>query len=426
MILIVDDKQENLFSLQKLLQLNLYEVETAASGEDALKKVLKKEYSLIILDVQMPSMDGYEVAETLNGYSKTRNIPIIFLSAVNIDKRFITQGYASGGVDYITKPFDPELLLLKVKTFYRLSEQTRELKETQAALSEEIEIRKEAEKALHDVNQGLEEKVKERTRELLQANRELEISNSELQQYASLASHDLQEPLRKIITFSHIIDERYLVNLQEAKKHMHKVIDSAERMRNLINDLLNYSKLSTTVQFSETELNIILKEAISDLELAIQEKHAIIEVDDLPTLEIIPGQMRQVFQNILSNALKFSKKDQPPRIRIWGEWLNDLNTSSSQNNAGNYYRLFIEDNGIGFNEMYLDKIFTIFQRLHGKQEYEGTGIGLAIVKKIIEKHDGLLQAKSKEGEGTTFIITLPAKRKTATPESALTEKDLLP
>lgn len=426
MILIVDDKQENLFSLQKLLQLNLYEVETAASGEDALKKVLKKEYSLIILDVQMPSMDGYEVAETLNGYSKTRNIPIIFLSAVNIDKRFITQGYASGGVDYITKPFDPELLLLKVKTFYRLSEQTRELKETQAALSEEIEIRKEAEKALHDVNQGLEEKVKERTRELLQANRELEISNSELQQYASLASHDLQEPLRKIITFSHIIDERYLVNLQEAKKHMHKVIDSAERMRNLINDLLNYSKLSTTVQFSETELNIILKEAISDLELAIQEKHAIIEVDDLPTLEIIPGQMRQVFQNILSNALKFSKKDQPPRIRIWGEWLNDLNTSSSQNNAGNYYRLFIEDNGIGFNEMYLDKIFTIFQRLHGKQEYEGTGIGLAIVKKIIEKHDGLLQAKSKEGEGTTFIITLPAKRKTATPESGLTEKDLLP
>ena len=426
MILIVDDKQENLFSLQKLLQLNLYEVETAASGEEALKKVLKKEYSLIILDVQMPSMDGYEVAETLNGYSKTRNIPIIFLSAVNIDKRFITQGYASGGVDYITKPFDPELLLLKVKTFYRLSEQTRELKETQAALSDEIEIRKEAEKALHDVNQGLEEKVKERTRELLQANKELEISNSELQQYASLASHDLQEPLRKIITFSHIIDDRYLVNLQEAKKHMHKVIDSAERMRNLINDLLNYSKLSTTVQFSETELNIILKEAISDLELAIQEKHAIIEVDDLPTLEIIPGQMRQVFQNILSNALKFSKKDQPPRIRIWGEWLNDLYTSSSPNNAGNYYRLFIEDNGIGFNEMYLDKIFTIFQRLHGKQEYEGTGIGLAIVKKIIEKHDGLLQAKSKEGEGTTFIITLPAKRKTPTPESALTEKDLLP
>lgn len=426
MILIVDDKQENLFSLQKLLQLNLYEVEAASSGEEALKKVLKKEYALIILDVQMPAMDGYEVAETLQGYSKTKNIPIIFLSAVNIDKRFITQGYESGGVDYITKPFDPELLLLKVKTFYRLSEQTRELKTMQSALSEEIEIRKEAEKALHDVNQGLEEKVKERTRELMQANRELEISNSELQQYASLASHDLQEPLRKIITFSQMINERYLVHHEEAKKHMHKVIDSAERMRILINDLLNYSRLSTTVQFSETDLNIILKEAISDLELAIQEKKATIEVEDLPILEIIPGQIRQVFQNILSNALKFSKKEQPPRIHIWGEWLNDLHLSSKNNDHNKYYRIFIEDNGIGFNEMYLDKIFTIFQRLHGKQEYEGTGIGLAIVKKIIEKHNGKLEAKSKEGEGTTFIITLPSKRKIVTPESALTEKDLLP
>lgn len=426
MILIVDDKPENLFSLQKLLQLNLYEVDVASSGEDALKKVLKKEYALIILDVQMPAMDGYEVAETLQGYSKTKNIPIIFLSAVNIDKRFITQGYASGGVDYITKPFDPELLLLKVKTFYRLSEQTRELQEMQAVLSEEIEFRKEAEKALHDVNQGLEEKVKERTIELLQANRELEISNSELQQYASLASHDLQEPLRKIITFSRIINDRYLVHPDEAKKHMLKVIDSAERMRNLINDLLNYSKLSTTVKFSETNLNIILKEAISDLELAIQEKNAHIEVEELASLQIIPGQIRQVFQNILSNALKFSKKGQPPRICIWGEWLDDLNNSASSNNVDKYYRIFIEDNGIGFNEIYLDKIFTIFQRLHGKQEYEGTGIGLAIVKKIIEKHDGMLQAKSKEGEGTTFIITLPSRHKTGTPDSALTEKDLLP
>lgn len=117
MILIVDDKPENLFSLKTLLLLNLYEVETAISGEEALKKILKNEYALIILDVQMPSMDGYEVAETLTGYSRSKDIPIIFLSAVNTDKRFITKGYASGAVDYVTKPFDPDLLLLKVKTF---------------------------------------------------------------------------------------------------------------------------------------------------------------------------------------------------------------------------------------------------------------------------------------------------------------------
>ncbi|MGZ3917138.1 MAG: response regulator, partial [Flavisolibacter sp.] len=125
MILIVDDTPENIFSLKTLLQLNLYEVDTAASGEEALKKILKKDYELVILDVQMPGMDGYEVAENITGYSKTKDIPIILLSAVNIDKRFITKGYASGGVDYITKPFDPDLLLLKVKTFCRLYEQTR-------------------------------------------------------------------------------------------------------------------------------------------------------------------------------------------------------------------------------------------------------------------------------------------------------------
>src|SRR6478736_4721617 len=125
MILIVDDKKENLFSLKTLLQLNLYDVDMAMSGEEALKKILKNEYELIILDVQMPGMDGYEVAENITGYSKTKDIPIIFLSAVNIDKRFIAKGYSSGGVDYLTKPFDPELLLLKIKTFTRLYKQIK-------------------------------------------------------------------------------------------------------------------------------------------------------------------------------------------------------------------------------------------------------------------------------------------------------------
>ncbi|HVG12951.1 MAG TPA: response regulator, partial [Flavisolibacter sp.] len=242
MILIVDDNPDNLFSLKTLLQLNAYEVDTAASGEEALKKILKQEYVLIILDVQMPGMDGYEVAETVTGYSRTKNVPVIFLSAVNIDKRFIRKGYASGGVDYVTKPFDPDLLLLKVKTFSRLHQQTRELKLIQDALKEENEIRKSAQKALKDANLLLEEKVKERTKELLLINKELESSNAELQQYASVASHDLQEPLRKIITFSYIIKERYLENTLQANQYMNKVIASTERMRVLINDLLDFSK----------------------------------------------------------------------------------------------------------------------------------------------------------------------------------------
>jgi signal transduction histidine kinase len=409
MVLIVDDRPENLFSLKTLLQLHSYEVDTAMSGEEALKKILKNDYALIILDVQMPDMDGYEVAETITGYSKTKNIPVIFLSAVNIDKRFITKGYESGGVDYVTKPFDPDLLLLKVKTFQRLYEQNRTLNLIQNVLQDEIESRKKAQKALEQVNLLLEEKVQERTQDLLEVNRELEINNAELQQYASVASHDLQEPLRKIITYSRIIHERYLPDNAEARQYLEKVISSSERMRTLIYDLLNYSKLSIDSQFSLSKLNDILKDSINDLELSIEEKRAKLIVEEMPEIEVIPGQIRQVFQNIISNALKFSKKDEPPVIRIWAEPFYEKNTAQSNSN-GDYLNIYIQDNGIGFNELYLDKMFTLFQRLHRKDEYGGTGIGLAIVKKIIEKHNGRITAKGKENEGSTFIIVLPTKQ----------------
>lgn len=388
MILIVDDKKENLFSLKTLLQLNLYDVDTAVSGEEALKKILKTEYELIILDVQMPGMDGYEVAENITGYSKSKDIPIIFLSAVNIDKRFITKGYTSGGVDYITKPFDPDLLLLKIKTFARLYRQTKEL---------------------NDIKNNLAQKVEERTAELIEANKELEASNTELQQYAFIASHDLQEPLRKIITFSQIVRERFIENA-DASQYINRIIASSERMRTLINDLLSYSRLATDPDFVTASLNIVIRGAITDLELVIKEKKATISVDNLPTIEMIPDQVRQVFQNIISNAIKFSKPGIAPEMKIWSDFTNQKSAESKAAEMGGYCRIYIEDNGIGFNEQYLDKIFTMFQRLHGRSEYQGTGIGLSIVKKIIEKHNGLVTARSRENKGTTFILVLPVSQ----------------
>lgn len=389
MILIVDDKQANLFSLKTLLQLNVYDVDTASSGEEALKKILKNEYELIILDVQMPGMDGYEVAEIITGYSKSKDIPIIFLSAVNIDKRFITKGYTSGGVDYVTKPFDPDLLLLKIKTFSKLYRQAKELS---------------------DIKDNLEQKVEKRTEELKQANKNLEVSNAELQQYAFIASHDLQEPLRKIITFTRIIEERFLEKTPAAMEYMSKIITSSERMRTLINDLLNYSSISVDPKFIFTDLTKIVNQALVDLEVSISEKNARIEVDDLPVIEVVPEQITQVFQNIISNALKFSKKDVTPFIKISGELVQKKSAKSKPSANGEYCRITITDNGIGFDEMYLDKIFSMFQRLHGKSEYKGTGIGLSITKKIIENHNGLITAKSKEEEGSTFIIILPVNQ----------------
>jgi len=386
MILIVDDKPENLFSLKTLLEINRYETDTAASGEEALKKILKNNYSLIILDVQMPGMDGYEVAETITGYSKSKDIPIIFLSAVHIDKRFITKGFASGGVDYVTKPFDPDLLLLKVKTFTRLHAQTSELNRIKATL---------------------EQKVEERTRELREMNKALETSNAELQQYAFLASHDLQEPLRKITTFSRIVWDKFLADRPGAEEYLAKIISSSERMRKLINDLLNYSRLSNDALFVSTDLNDLVKDVETDLELSIKEKGARLEVGPLPKADVIPGQMRQVFQNLLSNALKFSRQDIPPVIEIWAERVAEMKLDSAPESDGPFVRIYIRDNGIGFNEIYLDRIFTIFQRLHSRHEYEGTGIGLALVKKIVVRHNGVLGAQSAEGAGSTFTLVLP-------------------
>jgi light-regulated signal transduction histidine kinase (bacteriophytochrome) len=410
MILIVDDKYENLFSLKSLLQLYAYETDTAASGEEALKKILKNEYSVIILDVQMPDMDGYEVAEAISGLNKTKHIPIIFLSAVNIDKRFIAKGYDSGGVEYLTKPFDNDLLLMKVKTFHRLYTQRQELKLVEEALRHEIEIRKKSQQEVEQINSLLEYKVEERTRDLLQLNKDLENRNAELAQYAYLASHDLQEPLRKIITFIKIIEEKYLKDIPEAKLEMSKVITSSERMRNLINALLSYSKLSSASLFTLVNLNDVVKDALADLEITIKEKQAGINVSQLPELEAIPGQMRQMFQNLLSNALKFSKTDKRPIINIFSEPVNELSLEAMPDKNGKFARIDISDNGIGLDESYIDKIFVIFQRLHGKTQYEGTGIGLAIVKKIIEKHNGIIGVKSKEGDGATFTLVLPVKQ----------------
>lgn len=400
MILIVDDIRANILALQKTLELHGLEVDSADSGEEALKKILKVEYSLIILDVQMPGMDGFEVAEILAGSNRTKDIPVIFLSAVNKEKKFISKGYESGGVDYITKPVDPDLLILKVKTFLKLYEQNLELKNIRDLLSKEVEIRKEAQ-------ENLENKVAERTQELQSKNSELEFSNHELQQFAWVVSHDLKEPLRKIETFIKIIKERYLKDDDIARDYVFRTVRSAERMSNLITDLLDYSRLSSGVVAESTDLNLILDEVIADFDYRIDEKKATIHKTKLPILTGVPSQLRQLFQNLLSNSLKFTRQDVDPVITVTAETIADKSFDSELSENGNYCRITVTDNGIGFNEVYLDKIFKIFQSLNDRNAYEGTGIGLAIANKIIEKHNGIITAKSSPGSGASFIMVLP-------------------
>lgn len=253
----------------------------------------------------------------------------------------------------------------------------------------------------------LEQKVVERTLELQQTNAELEASNSELLQFASVASHDLKEPLRKIHMFSNIIKDRFGNQLDGAESYLDRIITSSARMTRLINDLLVYSRLSVTALFERISLSVIIEEVLMDLELSIAEKGATVEVTELPVLDMVPGQMRQVFQNLISNALKFSQPDKPPYIKITAELVD--NPGSSAMTSPNC-RIVVQDNGIGFDPKYAHKIFTIFQRLHSTEKFEGTGIGLAITKKIIERHNGEIEVHSVEGEGTRFIISLPVEQ----------------
>jgi two-component system CheB/CheR fusion protein len=252
--------------------------------------------------------------------------------------------------------------------------------------------------------------LKAKNEELASMNLALELSNNDLQQFASVASHDLQEPLRKIQIFSHLLRDKFHTELSETPRHyIDKITSAANRMKALIVDILNYSRLSAKDnQFERTDLKVMIQELLDDLEFTIKEKNATIMVGDLPEVEVNRGQMRQVLQNIISNAIKFSKKDTDPVIEIFHRKLSYNNNNNLS--PAVFCQLHIKDNGIGFDSKYSKAIFNLFEKLHSKDDYEGTGIGLAIAKKIIEKHRGTIKVSSKIGEGTEFIISLPIEQ----------------
>lgn len=229
----------------------------------------------------------------------------------------------------------------------------------------------------------------------------LEVSNRELQDFASVAAHDLQEPLRKIQAFSDRLNTSYREALKgNGTDYLDRMQKSAGRMQVLIDDLLTYSRVTSKAQpFGHTDLNQVLKDVLSDLEVRIERNNAVVEVGELPVIDADALQMRQLLQNTIANALKFHKPGIPPQVKIKAKVSYGL------------CELSIADNGIGFDQKYLDKIFTIFQRLHGRNEYEGTGVGLAVCRRIVERHGGKITAESAPDQGATFTITLPVRQK---------------
>lgn len=258
---------------------------------------------------------------------------------------------------------------------------------------------------IHDqilLTEELERKVKERTHSL-------EVSNSELEQFARVSSHDLQEPLRKIRTFAEMLRDKVYGDVDEtSKRYIDKISTTAERMSASLKALLNFTRLQREEKFVAVDLGEIVSQVLVDLELMISQKTASIKVAQLPVVKAAPIQMQQLFYNLLNNALKFSKKDIPPQINITSRQLmeEELGQFPQLQHFREYHEIVVKDNGIGFDQKHADKIFTIFQRLHSKTEYEGTGIGLSLVKKVVSNHGGEVYVHSEPDKGTAFHVIL--------------------
>lgn len=232
-------------------------------------------------------------------------------------------------------------------------------------------------------------------------------SNQDLQDFAFVASHDLKEPLRKVMAFGEALQKKYARVLEEeGRDYLQRMTGAASRMSALIESLLEYARVATRAQpFTAVDLGVLVREVLSDLEVRIEKSGATVEVSPLPVVEADPQQIRQLFQNLIENGLKFNR-EQRPTVRI-----------CASTASGGRSRIFVQDNGIGFDQKHADRIFVPFERLHGRSDFEGTGIGLAICKRIAERHGGSITVKSTPGKGSTFIVELPVKQAAGEPES---------
>ncbi len=361
-------------SLEVILSSPKYELVKANSGKEALKILLREHnFSIILMDVMMPVMSGLETAEFIRQSQKLKNIPIIFLTADNNPSPNIFKGYQLGAVDYILKPIVPEILKAKVGVFADLYLKNYELETMSKNLAQ------------------LNEQLHQRTIEL-------ERSNKELEKFAYVSSHDLQEPLRTITSYIQLLQKKMSNDLdEETVEYMNFVVNASQRMRNIIISLLEYSRINREVKpFQQVQIHSVLKDVQENMFLSIRDNKVRIETGELPVVTADYTQITMLFQNLIGNAIKFrSEKD--PQIQITAK------------KEGDNYVFSVQDNGIGIDPKHENKIFEMFQRLNHKEKYPGTGIGLAICKKIVERHGGSIWMSSEKDRGSTFYFTLKAK-----------------
>ncbi|HIK10513.1 MAG TPA: response regulator [Oscillatoriaceae cyanobacterium M33_DOE_052] len=397
-ILIIDDEPNNLRVLLNCLTDNGYDVRGVLTGEMGLKAALSEPPDLVLLDIMMPQMDGYQVGNHFKNIAELRDIPIIFVSAKydTLDK---VKAFRVGGVDYIMKPFQIEEVLARIENHLRLRRLQDELEEQNLLLQAEISQRQAAELALQEQNAQLQLEIRERERaeaELAKLNEDLARSNSELAQFVSIASHDLRSPLTTVKGYGQLFKMRHAQSLEaEGQRYINRILDGCDRMLNLIDDLLQYSRLGKAgEQFSPVRSAEAIEEACQNLSLEITTNQAQIICRDLPVVMADFSQLRQLFQNLIGNAIKY-RGEANPLVEV------------TAINETDHCLFAVKDNGIGIAPESFPKIFQMFKRLHGPSEYPGTGIGLAICQKIVQLHGGRIWVESAPGQGSIFYFSIP-------------------
>lgn len=351
-LLLIDDKPENLMALESILHLPGREIISCLSGKEALQVLLKKKVSLILVDVQMPEMDGYEFVEIIKGHPNTASIPTIFVTAISNEQKYLTKAYELGAIDFLSKPLNTEISRKKVESFLKIWDYDQELKKLNEILAQK---------------------------------------NEELEQFANIIAHDLKTPLGNIQTLINLIEEDHILDVDsEVAGIFDMVKTSSKRMSKLIDDMLHYSK---NVQNNEGKEVVNISETLDEV-LKLINPAANVHIEKVDLNENIlfqPLAFQQIISNIISNAIKYNDKEV---INI-GVCFDKENSSLS-----------IMDNGPGIDEKYHDKIFEMFQTL-GKS-YNGessTGVGLNLVKKLVEKNDAVITVKSNSDEGCKFVIS---------------------
>lgn len=494
-ILLVDDRPDKLLALSSIFDGQDLELVTALSGKEALRLVLAHEFAVILLDVSMPIMDGFETATLIRQRQHSAHIPIIFITAFNDTETHALCGYSLGAVDYMYAPVVPDVLRAKVAVFIDLFRKTQEIKRQGEWLRQAAELRAanlegRLDRLLNRLNVGvfsstfdgmllsanlsfyrlfgldpvrapetvnlvtLYAHAEDRTEllsrlvsvgqvqdyhvrqrhvdgsviwvslskvlvtgadgrqhldglveditarkaveeALIAKAEELACSNAELEEFAFVASHDLQEPMRMVSSYSSLLVERYAQLLDDQGRFFFaQIIGGAKRMHELIRNILDFSKVGNLPIQAMVDCNEVLAKALYPLQGLIADSGAQVTWDLLPTVPGEPQLLGQVFQNLISNALKFRHKDRPATVHV------------SVERRGAWWSFAITDNGIGIGPEYFEKIFGLFQRLHTREDYAGTGIGLAICRKAIQKHGGTINVESQLDQGSVFRFTL--------------------